>query len=129
MFILVGLILIHLVLLHISVSNSPIALNANTDKVPFDIYFITKDFDGFVVLGMLLSVLIFYNPYPLGDPDNFIKANPLVTTVHVMPEWYILFAYATLRALPNKLGGVIALVLSIPILVSLPFFTPANSKA
>ena len=86
LFILVGLILIHLVLLHISVSNSPIALNANTDKVPFDICFITKDFDGFVVLGMLLSVLIFYNPYPLGDPDNFINANPLVTTVHVMPE-------------------------------------------
>ena len=76
LFILVGLILIHLVLLHISVSNSAIGLNANTEKVPFHIYFITKGFDDFVVLGMLLSVLIFYNPYLLGDPEIFYQRQP-----------------------------------------------------
>ena len=121
-FILCGLILIHLILLHTTGSNSPIGLNTNTDKVPFHTYFITKDFFGFILLGIMLSLLIFYIPNFLGDPENFINANPLVTPVHIMPEWYFLFAYAILRAIPNKLGGVIALVLSILILVSLPFF-------
>ena len=60
------------------------------------------------------------SPYYLGDPDNFIPANPLVTPVHIQPEWYFLFAYAILRSIPNKLGGVIALVLSIAILFILP---------
>ena len=121
-FILCGLILIHLILLHTTGSNSPIGLNTNTDKVPFHTYFITKDLFGFILLGIMLSLLIFYIPNFLGDPENFINANPLVTPVHIMPEWYFLFAYAILRAIPNKLGGVIALVLSILILVSLPFF-------
>ena len=121
-FILCGLILIHLILLHTTGSNSPIGLNTNTDKVPFHTYFITKDFFGFILLGIMLSLLIFYIPNFLGDPENFINANPLVTPVHIMPEWCFLFAYAILRAIPNKLGGVIALVLSILILVSLPFF-------
>ena len=107
-FILAGLILIHLVLLQVSRSNIPIRLKSNADKVPFHIYFITKDFDGFVVLGMLLSVLLYlisYNPNLLGDPENFINANPLVNPVHVMPEWYFSFAYAILRTIPNKLGN------------------------
>ena len=121
-FILCGLILIHLILLHTTGSNSPIGLNTNTDKVPFHTYFITKDLFGFILLGIMLSLLIFYIPNFLGDPENFINANPLVTPVHIMLEWYFLFAYAILRAIPNKLGGVIALVLSILILVSLPFF-------
>ena len=128
-FILAGLILIHLVLLHVSGSNSPIGLNTNTDKVPFHTYFITKDFYGFILLGILLSSLIFYNPNLLGDPENFINANPLVTPIHIMPEWYFLFAYAILRAIPNKLGGVIALVLSILILVTLPFFHTSKLKS
>ena len=121
-FILCGLILIHLILLHTTGSNSPIGLNTNTDKVPFHTYFITKDLFGFILLGIMLSLLIFYIPNFLGDPENFINTNPLVTPVHIMLEWYFLFAYAILRAIPNKLGGVIALVLSILILVSLPFF-------
>lgn len=121
-FILCGLILIHLILLHTTGSNSPIGLNTNTDKVPFHTYFITKDLLGFILLGIMLSLLIFYIPNFLGDPENFINTNPLVTPVHIMLEWYFLFAYAILRAIPNKLGGVIALVLSILILVSLPFF-------
>lgn len=58
----------------------------------------------------------------MGDPDNFIPANPLVTPAHIQPEWYFLFAYAILRSIPNKLGGVIALVLSIAILIILPFY-------
>lgn len=128
-FILAGLILVHLVLLHSTGSNSPIGLNTNTDKVPFHTYFTTKDFFGFILLGIILSLFIFYVPNLLGDPENFINANPLVTPIHIMPEWYFLFAYAILRAIPNKLGGVIALVLSIIILVSLPFLHTNKLKS
>ena len=119
-FVLLGLIIIHLALLHEKGSNNPTGLNPNSDKIPFHIYFTTKDVYGFVLLLILISILVFYIPNSLGDPENFIKANPLVTPVHIMPEWYFLFAYAILRAIPNKLGGVVALVLSILILAILP---------
>nr|ALO20764.1 cytochrome b [Staurostoma mertensii] len=127
-FVLAGLIIVHLVLLHETGSNSPVGLNPNSDKVPFHIYFTTKDVYGFVLLAILISVLVFYVPNLLGDPENFIKANPLVTPLHIMPEWYFLFAYAILRAIPNKLGGVIALVLSIVILVILPYVHTSKLK-
>ena len=120
-FILAVLAGIHVVLLHEHGSNSPIGVNANSDKVPFHAYFSSKDAYGFVLLFILLTILVFYAPNVLGDPENYIKANPLVTPVHIMPEWYFLFAYAILRAIPNKLGGVIALVLSVVILAVLPF--------
>lgn len=127
-FILALLVIIHIVLLHESGSNSPIGINANSDKVPFHSYYSYKDAYGFVLLFMLLSVLVFYAPNVLGDPENYIKANPLVTPVHIMPEWYFLFAYAILRAIPNKLGGVIALVLSILVLAVLPFVHTSNLR-
>lgn len=128
-FLLAGFILIHLILLHTTGSNSPIGLNPNSDKVPFHIYFTSKDAYGFLLLGLLLCLLIFYSPNMLGDPENFINANPLVTPVHIMPEWYFLFAYAILRAIPNKLGGVIALVLSVVILATLPFTHTSKLKS
>lgn len=127
-FILVGLIIIHLVMLHTTGSNSPTGLNPNSDKVPFHIYFTTKDVYGFILLFILLTLLIFYTPNLLGDPENFINANPLVTPVHIMPEWYFLFAYAILRAIPNKLGGVIALVCSILVLLIIPFTHTSKIK-
>jgi ubiquinol-cytochrome c reductase cytochrome b subunit len=119
-FILAGLAIIHLVLLHSLQSNSPVGLNPNSDKIPFHNYFIVKDLYGMFLMLIFLCLLVFYLPNLLGDPENFIKANPLVTPLHIMPEWYFLFAYAILRAIPNKLGGVIALVLSILILTILP---------
>ena len=127
-FILALLVIIHIVLLHENGSNSPIGVNPNSDKVPFHSYYSYKDAYGFVLLFMLLSVLVFYAPNVLGDPENYIKANPLVTPVHIMPEWYFLFAYAILRAIPNKLGGVIALVLSILVLAVLPFVHTSNLR-
>lgn len=120
-FILALLAIIHIVLLHENGSNSPIGINPNSDKIPFHSYYSSKDIYGFILLFILLSILVFYIPNTLGDPENYIKANPLVTPVHIMPEWYFLFAYAILRAIPNKLGGVIALVLSVVILAVLPF--------
>nr|AMH85485.1 cytochrome b [Eudasyphora canadiana] len=121
-FIVLAMTMIHLLFLHETGSNNPIGLNSNVDKIPFHPYFTYKDIFGFITMTMILILLVLINPYLLGDPDNFIPANPLVTPVHIQPEWYFLFAYAILRSIPNKLGGVIALVLSIAILAILPFY-------
>lgn len=120
-FIVLALTLIHLLFLHQTGSNNPTGLNSNSDKIPFHPYFTYKDIVGFLVIVILLTLLTLINPYLLGDPDNFIPANPLVTPAHIQPEWYFLFAYAILRSIPNKLGGVLALVLSIAILLIIPF--------
>nr|QRV62441.1 cytochrome b [Heterosternuta allegheniana] len=125
-FIILALVMIHLLFLHQTGSNNPIGTNSNIDKIPFHPYFSFKDIMGFMILMMIMTILTLLNPYYLGDPDNFIPANPLVTPIHIQPEWYFLFAYAILRSIPNKLGGVIALILSILILMILPLST--NSK-
>lgn len=120
-FIILMLTIIHLLFLHQTGSNNPLGINRNLDKIPFHPFFLFKDLIGFIILIIILTILTLINPYILGDPDNFIPANPLVTPIHIQPEWYFLFAYAILRSIPNKLGGVIALVISILILVILPF--------
>nr|YP_009947918.1 cytochrome b [Coenomyia ferruginea]QOI08134.1 cytochrome b [Coenomyia ferruginea]UDF83767.1 cytochrome b [Coenomyia ferruginea] len=120
-FIVMAATMVHLLFLHQTGSNNPLGINSNSDKIPFHPYFTFKDIVGFIILMMMLTLLTLMNPYMLGDPDNFIPANPLVTPVHIQPEWYFLFAYAILRSIPNKLGGVIALVMSIAILMILPF--------
>nr|AWB98990.1 cytochrome b [Anopheles aff. oswaldoi A PGF-2018] len=120
-FIILALMMIHLLFLHQTGSNNPLGLNSNVDKIPFHPYFIYKDIFGFIVFLWILIAFIWKYNYLLMDPENFIPANPLVTPVHIQPEWYFLFAYAILRSIPNKLGGVIALVLSIAILLILPF--------
>nr|YP_009250296.1 cytochrome b [Gromphadorhina portentosa]AMW91051.1 cytochrome b [Gromphadorhina portentosa] len=121
-FIIIAMVMIHLLFLHQTGSNNPIGINSNIDKIPFHPYFSIKDTFGFIILMMFLVILTLKEPYVLGDPDNFTPANPLVTPIHIQPEWYFLFAYAILRSIPNKLGGVIALVMSIAILFFMPFF-------
>nr|YP_009142278.1 cytochrome b [Loxostege sticticalis]AKG65051.1 cytochrome b [Loxostege sticticalis] len=120
-FIIAMMTMIHLLFLHQTGSNNPLGINSNLDKIPFHPFFTFKDLIGAIIVLSLLTCLTLTNPYLLGDPDNFIPANPLVTPVHIQPEWYFLFAYAILRSIPNKLGGVIALVFSILILIILPF--------
>nr|YP_009106927.1 cytochrome b [Hamadryas epinome]AIT96654.1 cytochrome b [Hamadryas epinome] len=120
-FIILMLTMIHLLFLHQTGSNNPLGINSNLDKIPFHPFFTFKDLIGFIILIFFLTILTLTNPYLLGDPDNFIPANPLVTPIHIQPEWYFLFAYAILRSIPNKLGGVIALIMSILILMILPF--------
>nr|WHS18952.1 cytochrome b [Argestina inconstans] len=120
-FIILMMTMIHLLFLHQTGSNNPLGINSNIDKIPFHPFFTFKDLIGFIILISMLTLLTLMNPYLLGDPDNFIPANPLVTPIHIQPEWYFLFAYAILRSIPNKLGGVIALVMSILILIILPF--------
>jgi ubiquinol-cytochrome c reductase cytochrome b subunit len=119
-FIVIAATIIHLLFLHQTGSNNPLGINRNRDKIPFHPYFSFKDIFGFILILIILFILTIIAPYKLGDPDNFIPANPLVTPPHIQPEWYFLFAYAILRSIPNKLGGVIALVLSIAILFILP---------
>nr|ALO77200.1 cytochrome b [Alleculinae sp. ALL01] len=120
-FVVAAAVMIHLLFLHQTGSNNPLGLNSNMDKIPFHPFFSFKDILGFMFMLLALVALSLMNPYLLGDPDNFIPANPLVTPVHIQPEWYFLFAYAILRSIPNKLGGVIALAMSIAILYILPF--------
>lgn len=120
-FIVIAITIIHLLFLHQTGSNNPLGINRNRDKIPFHPFFSFKDIFGFILIILILLLLTLIAPYKIGDPDNFIPANPLVTPPHIQPEWYFLFAYAILRSIPNKLGGVIALVLSIAILFILPF--------
>lgn len=120
-FIVAGLAAIHLLFLHQTGSNNPVGTHSNLDKIPFHPYFSIKDLVGFVLILWALTILVLTNPFLLGDTENFIPANPLVTPVHIQPEWYFLFAYAILRSIPRKLGGAIALVASIAILFILPF--------
>nr|YP_009306876.1 cytochrome b [Fruhstorferiola huayinensis]AOR39621.1 cytochrome b [Fruhstorferiola huayinensis] len=121
-FMIAAMAAIHLFFLHQTGSNNPLGLDGNIEKIPFHPYFTFKDSITFILMTLLLIMLCLINPYLLGDPDNFVPANPLVTPVHIQPEWYFLFAYAILRSIPNKLGGVIALFLSISILMILPFY-------
>nr|WRQ18275.1 cytochrome b [Onukigallia onukii] len=119
-FIISAMVIMHLMFLHETGSNNPIGVNSNIDKIPFHPYFSVKDLLGFSMMMIILLMLTLMEPYMLADPDNFIQANPMVTPIHIQPEWYFLFAYAILRSIPNKLGGVMALFLSILILIILP---------
>nr|YP_009995921.1 cytochrome b [Spondylis buprestoides]QNQ64872.1 cytochrome b [Spondylis buprestoides] len=128
-FIVTALIIIHLLFLHQTGSNNPLGINSNIDKIPFHPFFTLKDMIGFLIMMFMLILLTLNTPYLLGDPDNFIPANPLITPIHIQPEWYFLFAYAILRSIPNKLGGVIALVLSIAILYIMPFINKKKMQS
>nr|NP_976163.1 cytochrome b [Gomphiocephalus hodgsoni]AAO43669.1 cytochrome B [Gomphiocephalus hodgsoni] len=120
-FLAVALVMIHLLFLHQTGSNNPMGLKSNFNKIPFHPFFSVKDVFGMIMMVWMLFMLALLAPFLLGDVENFIPANPLVTPIHIQPEWYFLFAYAILRSIPNKLGGVICLVLSIAILFILPF--------
>nr|AFX69314.1 cytochrome b [Pseudoxiphophorus bimaculatus] len=128
-FIVAAATLVHLVFLHETGSNNPIGLNSNTDKISFHPYFSYKDLLGFVFLLTMLVILSLFSPNLLGDPENFTPANPLVTPPHIKPEWYFLFAYAILRSIPNKLGGVLALLASILVLMVVPFLHTPKQRS
>jgi len=125
-FIVAFIAVLHLLFLHQTGSNNPLGLRVNKNKIPFHPYFSFKDLAGFLLGIFFLGTLVITNPWLLGDPENFIPANPLVTPVHIQPEWYFLFAYAILRSIPNKLGGVVALAGAIIILWVMPLMK--NSK-
>nr|ARO35570.1 cytochrome b [Odorrana schmackeri] len=119
-FIIAAASIIHLLFLHQTGSSNPTGLNPDLDKVTFHPYFSYKDLMGFIALFGALAALSTLTPNLFADPDNFTPANPLVTPPHIKPEWYFLFAYAILRSIPNKLGGVLALLLSVLVLLTPP---------
>ena len=114
------LALLHLLYLHNTGSRNPLGLPSNSNKLPFHLYYTSKDMIGFVILLIILSVTRFFYPNILTDPENFIPANPLVTPTHIKPEWYFLWAYAILRSIPNKLGGVLTIFAALLIYYLLP---------
>jgi len=128
-FILAAIRAVHLVFLHETGSSNPLGLDRNFDKRPFHPYFSVKDLFGFFVFFLGFIYICLQAPWDLGDPENFIPANPMVTPVHIQPEWYFLFAYAILRSIPRKLGGVLALVGSILILMIIPFYGNIKFKS
>nr|ALE28839.1 cytochrome b [Chirolophis japonicus] len=127
-FVIAGASLVHLLFLHQTGSNNPLGLNSDADKISFHPYFSYKDLLGFAALVTALTALALFSPNLLGDPDNFTPANPLVTPPHIKPEWYFLFAYAILRSIPNKLGGVLALLASILILMVVPILHTSKQR-
>nr|YP_010000740.1 cytochrome b [Orthonyx spaldingii]QOD96652.1 cytochrome b [Orthonyx spaldingii] len=128
-FLIVGLTLVHLTFLHETGSNNPLGIPSDCDKIPFHPYYSTKDILGFALMFILLASLALFSPNLLGDPENFTPANPLSTPPHIKPEWYFLFAYAILRSIPNKLGGVLALAASILVLFLLPFLHKSKLRS
>nr|AFU48938.1 cytochrome b [Microtus lusitanicus] len=128
-FIITALVLVHLLFLHETGSNNPTGLNSDADKIPFHPYYTIKDLLGVLVLLTAFMILTLFFPDILGDPDNYTPANPLNTPPHIKPEWYFLFAYAILRSIPNKLGGVLALILSILILALMPLLHTSKQRA
>jgi ubiquinol-cytochrome c reductase cytochrome b subunit len=121
-FVLVGVVGLHLLLLHQDGSYNPLGIRKVGDKISFYPYFYVKDFFGFISFSTVALFIVMYYPDILGHPDNYIEANALVTPAHIVPEWYFLPFYAILRAVPNKLGGVILMALAVGSLLVLPFY-------
>nr|ABC42476.1 cytochrome b [Sus barbatus]ABP63324.1 cytochrome b [Sus scrofa] len=128
-FIITALAAVHLLFLHEAGSNNPTGISSDTDKIPFHPYYTIKDILGALFMMLILLILVLFSPDLLGDPDNYTPANPLNTPPHIKPEWYFLFAYAILRSIPNKLGGVLALVASILILILMPMLHMSKQRS
>ena len=120
-FIILALVVIHITYLHITGSSNNLGVSSNSNKLIFHPFYRIKDAIGVLLILLIFLTLCLHYPLILGDDENFVEADPAVTPHHIQPEWYFLFAYAILRSIPNKLGGVIALALSIIVLYTLPF--------
>ena len=120
-FIIIAIVCTHLIILHQEASTNPLQITIG-DKISFYPYFFWKDLFAFNVCLLLYTYLIFFNPNLLGHPDNWIRANPLVTPEHIVPEWYFQPFYAILRSCPSKLGGVVSMGASLLILFILPLY-------
>ena len=128
-FLLAGLSLVHLALLHKDGSNNPLGVDSSVDKIPFYPYYVVKDAFAFFVFLFGFGVIIFYFPNTLGHPDNYIPADCLQTPAHIVPEWYFLPFYAILRSIPDKLGGVAAMGGALVILFAIPFTNTSEIRS
>lgn len=120
-FIIAALAIIHLSLLHMEGSNNPLGICPKPGKINFYPYFVLKDLFGFFVFLWFFILIVFFYPNALGHPDNYIRANALITPTHIVPEWYFLPFYAILRSIPDKLGGVVCMGAAIVIFFVVPF--------
>ncbi len=122
-FLIVGVVVLHLVALHQFGSNNPLGVDVKSegDTIPFHPYYTVKDYFGLGVFLIVFFGLVFFAPNFLGHPDNYIPADPLVTPSHIVPEWYFLPFYAILRAVPDKLLGVILMFAAVAVLFILPW--------
>ena len=128
-FLIAGLTIAHLTLLHQTGNNNPLGVDTTTDKMPFYPYCYVKDLFIFLSFAVFFSVMVFFYPNTLGHPDNYIPANPLVTPAHIVPEWYLLPFYAILRSIPDKLGGVLAMGAAILIMLTIPFTNSSEIRS
>lgn len=128
-FLIAALAGLHLSLLHINRSNSPLGVPSNNDTIPFQPYYTFKDLFGFVVFSVFFAIMVFFYPNLLGHSDNYILANPMVTPSHIVPEWYYLPFYAILRSIPNKLGGVVAMFGAILVLYIVPTLNTSSIRS
>jgi len=130
-FLIVGIVLVHLMALHTTGSNNPagVPMKSKKDSIPFHPYFTIKDMVGFAVFFIIFGYFLFFYPNALGHPDNYIPANPLVTPAHIVPEWYFLPFYAILRAVPDKLGGVLMMFGAIILLFFLPYLDKSKVRS
>ncbi|MDB5383267.1 MAG: cytochrome b [Rhodospirillales bacterium] len=122
-FVIAGVVFLHIAALHVTGSNNPLGIDPKgpQDTIPFHPYYTSKDSVGLMVYFIVFAVLVFFVPNMLGHADNYIPANPMVTPTHIVPEWYFLPYYAILRAVPDKLGGVLLMFGSIALLFVLPW--------
>jgi ubiquinol-cytochrome c reductase cytochrome b subunit len=130
-FLLCAVVFLHLWALHHRKSNNPLGIDIKSpkDTIPFSPYYTSKDMVGLGVMLFVLAIFVFYLPNFFGESINYIKADPLVTPPHIVPEWYFLPYYAILRAVPDKLGGVIAMVAAIAILFVLPWLDTSKVRS
>ena len=132
-FLIVGVVVLHVIALHRFGSNNPLGidLRGQQDSIPFHPYYTVKDMFGLGVFLIFFSAVVFFMPNAMGHADNYIPADPLVTPAHIVPEWYFLPFYAILRAIPDKLLGVIAMFASIGVLFILPWLdrSPVRSAS
>ncbi|HEX9461337.1 MAG TPA: cytochrome b N-terminal domain-containing protein [Alphaproteobacteria bacterium] len=130
-FVIVGVVIMHIWALHMHGSNNPLGIDTKgpQDKIPFHPYYTVKDLFGLGVFMIIYAGFVFFAPNFFGEPDNYIKANPLQTPPHIVPEWYFLPYYAILRSIPNKLLGVIAMFSSILILFVLPWLDTSRVRS
>jgi ubiquinol-cytochrome c reductase cytochrome b/c1 subunit len=130
-FIIVAVVALHVIALHVHGSNNPLGIDPKgpQDTVPFHPYYTMKDGFGVVVFLIIYAGVTFFAPDYMGHPDNYIPANPLVTPEHIVPEWYFLPFYAILRAIPDKLGGVLAMFGAIGVLFVLPWLDTSRVRS
>jgi ubiquinol-cytochrome c reductase cytochrome b subunit len=128
-FVIAGMVIAHIALLHRDGSNNPLGIDSSMDKIAFYPYYYVKDLFSVVVFVVFFSLFLFYYPNLLGHPDNYIPADPMSTPAHIVPEWYFLPFYAILRSIPDKLGGVAAMGGAIVILLFLPFINTSEVRS